>query len=222
MQTCPALAKPVTATASATFCGSASSSTMTGLFEPSSIVTRFNPAKRQICSPTSALPVKLILRTRGSLQITWPSAAPEPVTQAIASSGSPASSSNSTSLSEESGVSEAGLSSTALPPAIAGPTLCATRLSGKLNGVIAATMPHGTRRVNPSLPTPPGVASNGTVSPCKSRAASADKSRVSIARPASMRPSASTLPSSRLIRQARSSCCSAMSCAVRRRISTRR
>ena len=186
------------------------------------MVTRLSPAARVMASPTSALPVKLILRTRASAQIASPSSPPGPVTQAMASSGNPASSNSSTSFSAESGVSLAGLRSTALPPAMAGPILCATRLSGKLKGVIAATMPHGTRRVNPSLPTPPGVASNGTVSPCKSRAASADKSRVSIARPASMRPSANTLPSSRLIRRARSSCSSAMSWAVRRRISTRR
>ena len=32
-----------------------------------------------------------------------------------------------------------------LPPAMAGPILCATRLSGSLNGVIATITPMGTR-----------------------------------------------------------------------------
>ena len=39
----------------------------------------------------------------------------------------------------------------------AGPTLCKPRFMGKLNGVIATTMPQGTRNVKPSLPAPPGA-----------------------------------------------------------------
>jgi len=41
------------------------------------------------------------------------------------------------------GVVFAGLSTTVLPAAITGATLCATRLRGKLNGAIAATTPTG-------------------------------------------------------------------------------
>ena len=44
------------------------------------------------------------------------------------------------------GVFDAGFRTNGQPTAIAGATLCATRLSGKLNGVIAATTPTGTRR----------------------------------------------------------------------------
>ena len=62
-------------------------------------------------------------------------------------------------------MSLAGLRITALPAASAGPTLWHTRLSGKLNGVIAATTPHGTRSVKPSLPAPPGAPSSGSTSP---------------------------------------------------------
>ena len=49
----------------------------------------------------------------------------------------PASSSTSASLHAVSGVAEAGLRITALPAANAGAILCATVLSGELNGVIA-------------------------------------------------------------------------------------
>jgi len=37
-----------------------------------------------------------------------------------------------------------GFNMIALAAAIAGPTLCATRFNGKLNGVIAAIIPTGT------------------------------------------------------------------------------
>ena len=57
--------------------------------------------------------------------------------------GRPASCSSSASSSAESGVWEAGLSTTAQPAASAGAILCATRLSGKLNGEIAPTTPIG-------------------------------------------------------------------------------
>src|ERR1043165_3818950 len=51
------------------------------------------------------------------------------------SGGRPDSSRISVSLSADSGVSDAGLMTTELPPASAGPTLWHTRLSGKLSGV---------------------------------------------------------------------------------------
>ena len=129
------------------------------------MVIRFSPAEAQIFLPTSGLPVKLILRMRGSRQIASPSFDPLPVTQAMESSGSPASSKISVRLSADKGVSLAGLISTALPAAIAGPTLWQTRLRGKLKGVIAATTPQGIRIVNPSLCSPPRVASSGITSP---------------------------------------------------------
>ena len=43
------------------------------------------------------------------------------------------------------GVNSDGLITTALPPASAGPTLCANTFSGELNGVIAHTTPRGAR-----------------------------------------------------------------------------
>ena len=58
--------------------------------------------------------------------------------------------------SADNGVADAGLSTTAQPAASAGATLCATRLSGKLNGEIAPTIPIGSRSVNASFPSPAG------------------------------------------------------------------
>ena len=52
---------------------------------------------------------------------------------------------------ELNGVWLAGLSTTGQPAAMAGATLWATRLSGKLNGAIAPTTPMGTRSVKPEL-----------------------------------------------------------------------
>ena len=46
-----------------------------------------------------------------------------------------------------SGVSSAGLCTTTLPAASAGAILEVDRISGKLNGVIAATAPSGSRLV---------------------------------------------------------------------------
>ena len=139
--------------------------TITGALEPSSIVTRLIPATRQMRSPTSRLPVKVIFRTRGSAQRRSPSSPPGPVMHWMPSAGSPASRRISVSLSADRGVSVAGFTMTALPAASAGPTLWHTRFSGKLNGVTATTTPHGTRSVKAILPPPPGAPSTGIVSP---------------------------------------------------------
>ena len=85
------------------------------------------------------------------------------------------------------GVWLAGLSTTGQPAAIAGASLWATRLSGKLNGLIAPTTPIGTRSVKPILPSPLAVASSGTMSPASVRASAAAKRNVSTARSASAR-----------------------------------
>jgi hypothetical protein len=135
--------------------------------------------------------------------------------------GSPASSRISTSLRADNGVSLAGLMQTAFPAARAGPTLWATRFRGKLKGVMAATMPQGTRSVNPSLPLPPGAASRGMTSLPMRRASSADTSMVSRARLASKVPSARVLPSSWLIVRPSSGSHACMSAAARRKIAER-
>ena len=179
------------------------------------------PASLQMCSPTSRLPVNVILRTRRSCTRRSPSSPPGPVSVLMPSGGSPACSRTSVSLSADSGVSVAGLTITALPPAMAGPTLWQTRFSGKLNGVMATTIPHGTRSVTPNFPLPDGTASSGTVSPCSRRAASADSFSVSTAREASSLPSARILPSSSEIVRPNSSTRAAMRSAALRRMAAR-
>src|SRR5690606_28304049 len=80
-------------------------------------------------------------------------------------------------LDGDRGVFEAGLSTTGQPAAMAGPTLWATRLSGKLKGVIAPTTPTGTRKAKPRRPWPEAVASMGTISPVSRRASAAQRLR---------------------------------------------
>ena len=193
------------AAAAATRFGSASGITISGALEPSSMVTRLRPATLQIRSPMSRLPVKVILRTRGSLHRALPRLLPGPVRHCTASGGAPASTNNSISLRADSGVSVAGLMMQALPAAIAGPTLWHTRCSGKLNGLMPTTTPHGTRRVKPSLPFTPGAPSSGITSPERRFASSADSTMISRARVASICASARILPSSWVMVRARSS-----------------
>ncbi len=52
-------------------------------------------------------------------------------------------------ISAPTGVFAAGLSTNGHPAAIAGATLCATRLRGKLNGVMKLQTPTGTRLTMP-------------------------------------------------------------------------
>ena len=139
--------------------------TISGELLPSSIVTFFRPATLQIRSPTSRLPVNVIFRTRGSAHRPSPIVPPLPVMHWMPSAGTPHSSRSWVSLRALSGVSLAGFRMTALPAASAGPTLWHTRCSGKLNGLIPTTTPHGTRRVKPIWVFTPGAPSRGITSP---------------------------------------------------------
>ena len=60
MHTWPAFAKPLAAVAAATFSMSSSGITINGELDPSSMVTFLSPATRQISSPMSRLPVKVM------------------------------------------------------------------------------------------------------------------------------------------------------------------
>jgi hypothetical protein len=113
---------------------------------PSSSVTRFRPAIVRMRAPTGGLPVNEILAGRGSVTSASPVVGPSPNTRLNTSSGRPAAASTSPSFMAVSGVSSAGFSTTVFPAASAGPTLCATRFSGKLKGVMAETTPSGVRR----------------------------------------------------------------------------
>ena len=94
------------------------------------------------------------------------------------------------------GVCEAGLSTTGQPAAIAGATLCATRLSGKLNGLIAADHADREAQREGELAVPGAVASIGTISPVSVRASTAAKRNVATARAASTRAVLIGLPAS--------------------------
>ncbi len=78
-------------------------------------------------------------RTRGSLTRASPSSPPGPVSTDSTPSGRPASTKQAASASAVSGVVRAGSSTTALPAARAGASLCITSSAGQLNGVIATT-----------------------------------------------------------------------------------
>ena len=170
MQLWPANEKALAASFVAAASRSASASTSTGVAFPSSRLTRLRGARSASFQPTSPEPVNVITRTRSSSTRTSPSSEAGPTTTLSQPGGRPASVASSARRSAESGVCEAGLRTTAQPAASAGASLCATRLSGKLNGEIAPTTPTGSRRVNASLPAPACEASIGTISPASVRA----------------------------------------------------
>ena len=173
MQLCPAKEKACAASFVAASATSASSWTITGVALPSSSSTFFRAARSRMPQPTSDEPVNVIALTRSSSTSTSPISLAGPTRTLSQPAGRPASSSSSASVSAESGVWPAGLSTTAQPAASAGAILCATRLSGKLNGLIAPTTPIGSRSVNASLPSPAWAASMGTTSPASLRASTA-------------------------------------------------
>ena len=138
-----------------------------------------------------------------------------PVTMLSHPGGSPASAMVSASSPADSGVRSDGLSTTAQPAARAGATLCSTRLSGKLNGVIAATTPNGWGMVKPSGVTPGVISSNWTASAGSRRASSAAMRSVDTARPTSTRAAVMGLPASARSNSAKVSDRSATSWLVR-------
>ena len=102
----------------------------------------------------------------------------------------------SATVSIVSGSLDGGLSTIGLPLAIAGATLWAARLSGKLNGLIAAIGPIGKRRVMPTRSFDDGMRSSGISSPVIRSASSAPSRNVSTARSTSTSASRIGLPAS--------------------------
>jgi hypothetical protein len=88
------------------------------------------PASRVIRSPIPVDPVNEIFRTRGSLTSASPSSPPGPVSTDSTPSGRPASTKQAAIASAVNGVLRAGLSTTALPAASAGASLCSTSRAG--------------------------------------------------------------------------------------------
>ena len=118
---------------------SASSKTRNGAFPPSSMETfsTWSAACFISTRPTSVEPVKLSLRSRGSL-ITGSETSEddEDVTTLSTPAGSPHSSSSLASASMDSGVCCAGLTTIVQPAAIAGPILRVPIAVGKFQGVM--------------------------------------------------------------------------------------
>ena len=119
------------------------------------------PARPFSRQPTAGLPVNVSSLKRSSSTSGAASAVVDGTT-AIPSSGQPASSTICASFSALIGVWLAGRTTIGLPAASAGATLCATRLSGKLNGEMPAIGPSGTRRTWPVRPSVPGSQSSWT------------------------------------------------------------
>ena len=149
MQNWPELKTNALITAPMATSRSASSKTMWAALPPSSMVTglRCSPATLAACRPTAVDPVNAILSTPGWRSSASPTTWPLPVTTLSTPSGTPASVSSWAMKSALSGVSSAGLWTTTLPAARAAAILVLDRMSGKLNGVMAATTPTGSRSV---------------------------------------------------------------------------
>ena len=141
MQLWPACEKAWSFALSAAVSQSPSALTISGAFEPSSRLTFLCGTRLRMPQPTSAEPVKVSARVSSCSTIALPTSEPGPGMTLSQPSGRPASTRIAASFRAEIGVWPAGLSTTALPAAIAGPSLWATRLSGKLKGLIAPTTP---------------------------------------------------------------------------------
>ena len=193
---------------------------MTPALPPSSSTTFFLPARSFIRQPTDGEPVNVSSLKRGSATIRSPSSRvigrieTEPA-------GTPAASMISATASIVSGSLDGGLSTIGLPAAIAGATLWAARLSGKLNGLMPAIGPIGKRRVIPTRSLAAGIRSSGMSSPVIRSASSAPRRKVSVARSTSTRASRIGLPDSSAMSRPSSSRRARMPALISRRIRPR-
>jgi hypothetical protein len=102
-------------------------------------------------------------------------------------------------------VAGAGLSRIGAPTAMAGATLCAARLSGKLNGEMPSTAPLAKRRTIAARPAAAASVSSRCSSPPKRLASSAAQRKTETARPTSALAHLIGLPFSAVISSAISS-----------------
>src|SRR5882724_2844247 len=217
MQVCPAYVNPPAAQRSAAKSIFASAQTITPALPPSSSTTRFLPAFFFSCQPTAVLPVKLSSLMRSSEMIS-PASSFDKDNTFSPPAGHPASSIIRASRKAVNGVCGAGLRTIVQPAAIAGASLCATRLIGKLNGVIAAIGPSGNLRTMPQRPAVDACQSSGKNSPPTRTASSAATLNVKIARSTSTRDALSGLPASSAMMRANSSRCFSIPDAIARNI----
>ena len=110
--------------------------------------------------------------------------------------GTPASCRTSARSSAVSGVFIAGLSSIVFPVAMQGATLWATRLRGKLKGVIPRITPSGKRRTIPKWPSPGALASILMPWPSSASASAAANRKVRHARSTSASAKVTGFPAS--------------------------
>ena len=221
MQLCPELLYPVRAHTRAASARSASEHTIVAAFPPSSRTRRLPAAVLATLWPAAALPVNATALTSGAATKAVPSTAP-PWRTCRAASGIPASKRIRTNKVVAPGACGGDFTIVVLPAANEAATLCASRLTGALNGVIARTTPTGKRIVIALEPWPLGQPSVGRTSPAIRRASAAAICIVSAARVTSCVVSLIGLPSSVVSRRASSSRRSSRSDAARSNISARR
>ena len=152
---------------------------MTPALPPSSSTIRFLPARSFIRQPTLGLPVNVRSLNRSSATIRSPSSRVIGRTLTMPC-GTPAASMISATVSIVSGSLDGGLRTIGFPVAMAGESLCAARLSGKLNGEMAAIGPIGKRRVMPTRSLLAGIRSSGISSPVIRSASSPPRRKVRI------------------------------------------
>src|SRR5207248_6711284 len=146
-QVCPALRYLDTMAPWTAASRSASSKTIKVALPPSSRPTFFT-VEEHCCIrslPIAVEPVKVRQRTMGLDVSSSPISLADPVTTLKTPAGIPARSASSPRARAESGVSLAGLHTTAQPAARAGPALRVIIALGKFHGVMAATTPTGWR-----------------------------------------------------------------------------
>ncbi|MCY1527072.1 hypothetical protein D9M68_621260 [compost metagenome] len=200
MQICP-WCRNLPNTAALTACSrSASASTTKGLLPPSSRATclRCAPplAMRPILRPTGVEPVKVTRPGSGCSTKASPISLPAPTTTLSTPAGSPASSNmRASSKPPHTGVSLAGLTTTALPSARAGASERWVRCSGKFHGLITPTTPMALRYTRLSLP---GMLES-TMRPCTRLGKDADSRVMARAAPHSSVAFRRVLPDSRMI-----------------------
>ncbi len=220
MHTCPAYPNAPTSVRFTAQSRSADRSTMTPALPPSSSTTFFLPARSFIRQPTDGEPVKVSSLNRSSSTIRSPSS--RVIGRMLtAPCGSPTPSMISATVSIVSGSLDGGLRTIGLPLAMAGDSLWAARLSGKLNGEIPAIGPIGNRRVMPTRSFEDGSRSSGMSSPVIRSASSAPRRNVSVARSTSTSASRIGLPASSAMRRPSSSRRSLMPAEMSRRMRPR-
>ena len=107
--------------------------------------------------PVAVEPVKVTMSTIG-FDVSSSPTSPCPVMTLSTPGGIPASAATSAIIMASSGVQGCGLRTTVQPTASAGATFTTLSMNGKLNGVMAATTPMGSRtRALPASPVGPPV-----------------------------------------------------------------